>query len=143
MGTAFIPVFEDAESHWPDDLCGKCLAKAANLLDKHCKELSIPTLFDFFSMTRETMITEVLDGDPEDPTTYDEALIPDEKWFDTSDGLATVKPLIDFVRANKSRFAKFDPLDLPDCVLQDLESFERHLSRAAERGVRWHLLIDY
>lgn len=142
MGTAFFPVFEDAESYFPDDINGKCLARAANLLDKHCKAQAVPTLCDFFSVSRDTMIIEVLDGDPDDPTSYDASQLPEEHWFGTEAGLRTVRLLIDYVRENNSRFTEFDWIGLPDCVLGDLKAFEKHLTAAAKRGTRWHLVID-
>lgn len=143
MGSAFIPVFESDEPGWPDDINGKCLARAANQLDKACKEASLPTLFEFFSMPRDTMIVEMFDGDPDDPSTYDESQLPEEKWFDAIAGLVTVRHLIEVVRSNQERFAEHDPVDLPNCVLEDLEAFERHLSTANKKGVRWHFEIDY
>lgn len=135
MGVAFYPVFEDRDD-WPDDINGKCLARAADLFDKPCKKAATATLYDFFSMSRDTMIAELLGGDPDDPSTYDESKLPEEHWHDAALGLKTVRFLLEFVRSNSNLFTDCV------CVLEDLEAFERHLSRAAAQNIRWHLAID-
>src|SRR5688572_10830107 len=99
MGVAFYPVFEDGSGGWTDDINGKCLARAADLFDKRCKKASIPTLYDFFSMSRETMIEELLGGDPDDPSTFDESKLPEEHWHDAAIGLKTVRFLLEFLRS--------------------------------------------
>ena len=134
MGVAFYPVFEDGIGDWPDDIDGKALASAADKLDEVARDSGVPTLYDFYSMTREQAITDVLDGDPEDPTTYDESIVPEEKWFDCSDGLRTVRAVLGAAKSSNTK-------DL-DAVVADLDAFERNLVHAAKRQVRWHLVID-
>ncbi len=136
MGVAFYPVFEGGSVRSANDINGKCLARAADLFDKPCQQASLPTLYDFFSMSRDTMIAELLGGDPDDPSTYDESKLPDEHWYAAALGLRTVRFLLEFVITNASRFADYD------CVREDLEAFERSLSHAAEQNIRWHLAID-
>ena len=134
MGVAFYPVFEDENGDWPDDINGKALASAADKLDEIARRSGVPTLYDFYSMTREQAIADVLDGDPEDPTTYDPSRVPGEKWFDCNDGLRTVRALLsssDSVGTHEH-----------DITVADLLAFERLLVDAAMRQVRWHLVID-
>ena len=82
------------------------------------------------------MIAELLDGDPDEPATYDEAKIPNEHWFEPSEGLRTVRALLDYLRKDGAM------ADGVNDIRQDLEAFERYLISAAQRGVRWHLVIE-
>ena len=136
MGVAFYPVFEDDSSSWAEYIVGKCLARAADEFGKPCRKASLPTLYDFFSMTRADMIAELLGGDPDDPTTFDAAKIPEEHWFDAASGLKTVRCLLEFVRPKIASTPEYR------CACDDLEAFERNLIKAAEQNVRWHLAID-
>ena len=136
MGAAFYPVFEDRSDGWPDDVNGKCLSRAADKLDKICRSRKVRTLYDFYSMTRDQAITELLDGDPEDPTSYDNNKLPEEVWYDSHEGLETVRVLLEHVRGNDVN------LDDHECVVADLEVLERHLADAVRRNARWHLVVD-
>jgi hypothetical protein len=119
-----------------DDINGKCLARVANQLDTIAKKAKVSTLYDFYSMTREQAIAELLGGDPDDPSTFDESAVPAEAWYDPQVALQTVRALLEFVRKDG------DAIEDVGCVREDLEAFERHLVTAAERNVRWHLVID-
>lgn len=137
MGVAFYPVFSKLEQDWPDDINGKVLARAADCLDRVAKKANVPTLYDFYSITREDMICELLGGDPDDPATYDETKLLEEKWFDPDDGLRTLSVLIDYVERNPEAIVKQAD------VLDDLLAFKRHLMCAKDAGHLWHLAIDY
>jgi hypothetical protein len=137
MGVAFYPVFEDGSGGWTDHINGKCLAQAADVFDAPCKKALVPTLLDFFSMSRETMIAELLGGDPDDPASYDETKLSEEQWHDAALGVKTVRLLLEFAHSNASLFTNYD------CVREDLEAFERQLTLASEQNIRWHLGIDY
>lgn len=132
MGVAYYPIFEDGSGGWADDINGKCLARSAQALDQIAKQLGVPGLKHFYSMTREQMICELQDGDPQDPSTYDESRLPQEIWHEASAGLRTVRALLDNLPAICEGTGTRD----------DLQAFERYLVDAAGRGVRWHLVID-
>ncbi|QDT71673.1 hypothetical protein [Lacipirellula limnantheis] len=136
MGVAFYPVFEDGSGGCSEDINGKCLARAANVFDRPCKKAKVPTLYDFFSMSREQMVAELFDGDPGEPSNYNESQLPEEHWHEAALGLRTVQFLLEFVQANVDRIADHE------CVREDLVVFERQLSQAAAKGVRWHLAIE-
>jgi hypothetical protein len=95
MGVAFYPTFEDEKNERLDDIDGKRLARAADVLTKIASLARVPSLYDFYSMTRVQMIGNFLDGDPEDPSTYDESKLPEEHWHLASAGLQTVRALLD------------------------------------------------
>jgi len=82
------------------------------------------------------MIIELLDGDPDDPKTYDETKLPPVAWHDPTAGLTTVRALLEYIRHDGTGIDNLDDLR------EDLEAFERLLERAAERGTRWHLSIS-
>lgn len=136
MCVAFYPVFEDGDGDWPDDINGKCLARAADYLEKVARTNKVVGLYDYCSMTREQMIVELLDGDPDEKLSYDPKALPEVHWHAPEDGLQTVRVLLDSVRQNRTT------LDDAECLLKDLEAFERHLAEAANRRVRWHLVVD-
>jgi hypothetical protein len=132
MGVAYYPVFEDGSGGWADDINGKCLAQSADLLERIAKQVGVPGLNHFYSMTRAQMICDLQDGDPDDPSTYDESRIPQEIWHEASAGLRTVRALLDNLSG--------------DCegtgIREDLQAFERYLADAVGRNVRWHLVVD-
>jgi hypothetical protein len=136
MGVAFFAVFEDGSGGWCDDINGKCLARAADILDRVAKMHKVPTLYEYFSMTRDQAISELLGGDPDDPTSYAADKVPEETWYDSQEGLRTVRILLDHVRNHEL------PIEHLKDVIDDLEAFERYLADAASRGIRWHLAID-
>lgn len=135
MGVAFYPVFENGSGEWPDDIDGVCLARVSDQFDKSCKKASLPTLYDFYSMTRDAMIVELLDGDPDDPSSFDETKIPPEGWFDPAIGLRTVQFLILHLQSNTESFSD------SKSVREDLEAFEKKLQEAVLSNTRWHLVV--
>jgi len=59
----------------------------------------------------------------------------EERWHSPEVGLATVRALL--------KHGGTTPEGLPDGVQEDLTEFERVLSNAQERGLRWHIAVDY
>jgi hypothetical protein len=136
MGVACYPTFEDENNESRNDIDGKRLARAANALTRIASLARVPGLYDFYSMTRVQMIGDLLDGDPEDPSTYDESKLPEEHWHSASAGLLTVRALL------QSLATEAPVMDDISGVREDLEAFGRHLVLAAARNVRWHLVVD-
>ncbi|MBX3413989.1 MAG: hypothetical protein KF708_14965 [Pirellulales bacterium] len=133
MGVAFYPTFEDGNPDGLAEIAGKPLARAADVLAKVAKRWNVPDLYHFYSMDRHQMIVELLDGDPDDPASYDESKLLPEHWHEPTAGLATVRALLEYVRHDGS--------SIDDLVREDLETFERLLQSAIDRGTRWHLTI--
>jgi hypothetical protein len=132
MGVAIFPMIEDGAG-WSDRTDGKCLSRAMDVLDKAAKRAKVPKLFDFYSHSREDSIIEHLGGDPEDPTTFNEADILPTKWHSVAAGLLTVRALLGFVRDDGAGINNLQ------CVRDDLEEFERVLVNAERSGKRWYL----
>lgn len=134
MGVFLFPAVEGETTGWAEfRSAGKPLARVILQLEKIAKKNQLSPLYDFYDMLREQAIAELLGGDPDDPSTYDEAKIPAEKWFDPSEGLETVEFYIQYVEGHAVDFHN------PDSVLKDLREFERILRAAKSAGKRWHL----
>jgi len=133
MGVAIYPVLEDGSGGWTNRINGKCLSHAVKVLDKIAKKRKVPQLFSFYSWSREDAIIEQLGGDPEDPSTFDESKIIPGRWFSATDGLVTIRALLEYMTSDGSGIAN------PQFVQEDLEELERVLANAAANGVRWYL----
>jgi len=134
MGVFVYPVIQRPCASWAEfQSAGKALAKAALDLDKAAKRDGVQPLYQFYGMSREQAIAEVLGGDPDDPSSYDETKVPTEVWFEAGAGLKTVSWCIQYVEDHPGKFGN------PDSVLNDLRDFERILNQAKSLGLRWHL----
>ena len=134
MGVLVYPVIENQTADWTRfRTASKPLAKVVLDLEKATKRDGVASLYKFFSMSREQAIADILGGEPEDPSSYDESKVPEETWFDVAPGLKTIGCYTRYVEEHRSKFAA------PDLVLEDLREFERILSQAKALGLRWHL----
>ena len=134
MGVMIYPVIENQTADWTQfRTASKPFSKVVLDLEKAVKREGVRSLYDFFSMSREGAIAEVLGGDPDDPSSYEESKLPEETWFDTEAGLQTIACYTRYVEEHRSKLAA------PDSVLEDLREFERILSQAKALGLRWHL----
>ena len=134
MGVFVYPVIEGEPASWTAfESAGKPLAKVATDLETVAKRHGVQPLYGFYSMSREQAIAEVLGGDPDDPSSYDETKVPTEAWFEAEAGLKTVLWCSQYVEEHRNRFGE------PDAILNDLREFERILSLAKSLGLRWHL----
>ena len=121
------------ESEVPGAACAEGTGKSLLYFHRHigdlAERLNLTPLSAFFSRSREDILAYLRDAGVErDPET-----VPDEKWSDPGEGLATVRGVLDALRA--------DPSDVPEPakIIADLEEIERALTVAAEAGVRFHL----
>jgi hypothetical protein len=112
--------------------CGKVLERAQRQIDGIARRLNLTPLEDFISTDPEEIrgYMEDLGGVP------DGVQFPAEQWFDPSDGLKTVRGLLNHLRNDPSGVRNLQG------VLQDLEATEEVLAAAAKQGTRFHLAID-
>ena len=87
-------------------------------------------LMEFFSMSPADALATFGEGAGLGPG--DLGKFPPENWFPPQDGLKTVRALLGETSER-----------LPEGAHEDLLEFERVLSVAAERGLQWHLVVDY
>ena len=111
---------------------GTALCEAERSLGRLAGELGVKPLMDFFGQA--VADTGVFSDDELDEM---EDQLPAAAWFEARQGLATVEGL--------ERHLEDHPEDLAEAaaVRAELEQWSRVLRRAAERGVRWHLEVDF
>lgn len=130
MAAGWTVVYESdvpAPSYGPT--AGKSLLYYHHQIDELARHLGLTPLSAFFSRNPQDIIRYMQDlGVEPDP-----AMLPDEEWFDPSEGLVTVRGLLVQLRA--------DVGDIPEParVISDLEMIEKALLIAVDRGVRFHL----
>jgi hypothetical protein len=109
-----------------DFVDGKAVGRAEESLEKIARKLGVTPLMEFFSASSEELAEFEVDLPDAPPA----------KFFAANEGLKTVSALRGFLEQN--------PKGVNDgaLVLEDLRSFERVLSKAAENGVSWHLSVD-
>ena len=64
--------------------------------------------------------------------------LPQPQWYNPTDGLLTVRALIDFLAAAPTALgSETQP------VLAELREYERVLFKTAQRGLRWHVAVSW
>ncbi len=107
---------------------GKALARSLNTLDAICRKRGVEKFSSFISVDRESALSFL---EAEDIT---DVSVPEEKWFNPSLPLNTVRNIADALRAQG------DDGNLP--ILQELEICERLLMAARKHGVNVHFSVD-
>ena len=133
MSAALYIVLEKPIEGFKHFVNGKALAHASELLDTLAKKIGTKPLMNFWSAAPEE-----LNGMAEDlgvTMKVNARPFSSERWFAATDGLATVQALRAAASAEKI-------VNL-ERVLADLDEFERVLNEANEKGVGWHLAVDF
>jgi hypothetical protein len=133
MSAALYIVLERKDSGLDTYVDGKALSRAEGELKALAQSLQVTPLMNFFSMNPEDLVAEVEGLGAELP---DEAP-PAEEWFSATDGLVTVRKLLQHVDAN------FDSVPSGNEVANELTGFAHLLEQAEKCGIRWHLAVDY
>jgi hypothetical protein len=106
---------------------GKALGRFEKELAEIAERCGVQPLMSFFS-TNVDDASEFLQNEG-----LADVEVPEEQWFPPQDGLRTVEALLREI-ANVPELAD---------VRTDLLAFQNVLRRALERGIRWHLAIDF
>lgn len=137
MGVAYFISPEphpESAGHIDCDVNGKTLANLGDAaLDRVCREAGVRPLSEFFSLNPDEALA-FLEGQGIDPPPGG---LPPELWFDAADGLRTFRALL--ARAPELANRRFTA----DDVTAELERFIEVLTALAERGIRWHLTVDF
>jgi hypothetical protein len=112
---------------------GNMLSRENDALERLAKKIGATPLLSFFGTSPEELASLV--GDEAKSVGGLRAKAIEEQWFSAEDGLNSVRKLI-------SHF-QFVEVQKADQVLSNLKEFERVLEEASQRGIRWHLAIDY
>lgn len=133
MSAALYIVLEEREPGFDVFVNGKALSAELDALDALATAAGVAPLLEFFSQSMND-----LEGILEDEgLTLEDLEVPEEKWYDTADGLATVRGMLRQLDMNP------DAVSDATSVAQDLAAFERVLVQAAAKGIRWHLAADF
>lgn len=133
MSAALYIVLEDDDPGFDAFVNGKALSGECDSLDSLASGIGVKPLMAFFSQN-----VEELEGFLEvELEASSELEIPQEQWFDATDGLKTVIAIMKQLESNP------DGVRNAVSVTRDLVEFESVLGKAAANGVRWHLAVDY
>jgi len=106
---------------------GKAIARSEKQLAEIAERCGVHPLMDFFS-TNPDEAAEFLNGEG-----LADLEIPAEQWFSPQEGTRTVQALLREIE------------NVPETadIKTDLLEFENVLRQAQEKGIRWHLAVDY
>jgi hypothetical protein len=132
MGAALYIVVDSEEPGFDTFVNGKALAQAEGKLAEAAQRAGVTPLMDFFGVSPADLegVAEEFEA-AEDVT----AVSATEAWFDPEDGLRTVGALLATLES--------DPAALGAHVRDELLELSSVLSQAKQRGLRWHLAVDY
>ena len=135
MAASLYIVVEGEDPGFDIFVNGHALARNEDALEQLAERLKVSPLLAFFSAD-ENSIALLLDqgGGRQDPG----CVLPRPQWFEASEGLLTVRVLMDFLIASPTALGSET---LP--VLKELHAYERVLRKAAERNLRWHLAVSW
>jgi hypothetical protein len=134
MGVAlYVTLEQEIPGIDASTVCGKFLAKAQTKLDGIAKEDGLTPLAEFIS-TDPDEVRDFLEGEGGVP---DGIEIPAEQWFEPSAGLKTVRGLLKHLQEDRSGVPNLDG------VIADLKATEGVFVASADRGVRFHLAVDF
>ena len=132
MGAGLYIVVNSPEPGFDTFVNGKALARAEGKLTAAAEKLGVIPLMSFFSMSQDDVDAAAEEfGLSEDAVGSAGA----ERWFEPKDGLRTVRALLALLDT--------EPNSLGPGVLEDLLGFAKVLETATERGLRWHVAVDY
>lgn len=135
MAASMYIVVEGDDPGFDTFVNGHALARNEDALERLARHLDIKPLLDFFSadMNSMALLLEQGAGDP-DWTDH----LPQPQWFTADDGLASVRPLIGFLRISPAALGTDTAT-----VLYELKEFERVLAKTQQYGLRWHLAVSW
>jgi hypothetical protein len=131
MGSFLTIQLERPLCNAPDPLVGRCLARTQAQLDLIPERLGLEPLRSFLSMS-EGEARELRENLPEWNSWFE------TRWFDAAAGLATVRGLLDHLRAHPDEAAG---LIYHEDVLKDLEAAANLLTAARQEEVRFYFGI--
>jgi hypothetical protein len=129
VSAALFIVLNAADPGFEVFVNGKALSRHEAVLAELALEVGAKPLMEFFSASADALgdLDEEAGLSPEELG----AAMP-ETWFAPEDGLSTVRAMLAQPAGR-----------LPAGVAEELREFERVLSSAAERQLKWHLSVDY
>ena len=114
---------------------GRALARNEDALERLAIRLGVRPLIDFFSADQNSMALLIEEGAGNADLLEK---LPAPQWYSGSDGLASVRPLLQALRDEPAQLGS-DSEGLRD----ELQEFEVVLQKTADRNLRWHLAVSW
>jgi hypothetical protein len=128
---SYFIVLEEQSPNLDTYVNGNHLSDETKKLERLAKQIGVKPLMSFFSINPQELNSLLGDASPAEL-----GLTPtEEKWFSAEDGLRTIRALTDHFETEHS------VANAP--LLSELREFEKVLSAAHQKNIRWHLAIDY
>ena len=135
MAVSMYIVVEGEDPGFDIFVNGQALARNEDALEQLAERLRVSPLLEFFSADENSMslLLEQGTGNPEWANH-----LPQPQWFNPSDGLLTVRTLIDFLATAPAALGS----DTQQVVFE-LREYERVLRKTAQHGLQWHLAVSW
>jgi hypothetical protein len=114
---------------------GRALARNEDAVEKLALSLGVRPLIEFFSADENSMSLLLEEGAGNKDLIK---RLPPSQWYFGSEGLATVRALLESLRDEPHKLGTEGPQ-----VLEELEDYARVLAKTEERGLRWHLAVSW
>jgi hypothetical protein len=114
---------------------GRALARHEDALEKLALSLGVRPLIEFFSADETSMSLLIEEGAGNAELIK---RLPPTQWYFGSEGLATVEALLEALKDEPQKLGTEGPQ-----VLEELEQYQRVLSKTEARGLRWHLAVSW
>jgi len=135
MAASLYIVVEGEDPGFDIFVNGHALARNEDALERLAERLNVHPLLEFFSADENSMAL-LLEQGAADPEWARH--LPQPQWFDASDGLLTVRALLDFLGTTPAALgSETHP------VLSELREYERVLRKTAQRGLHWHVAVSW
>lgn len=107
---------------------GKALMREIDRLDSAARRKNVSPITSLLSESQADLRAK-LEADGFDPS---KMRLPSELWFDSVDGLKSIRAIAEYVGANLNDFKQ------PNPILRDLKAAEALLTAASTAGVKFH-----
>jgi hypothetical protein len=135
MAASLYIVVEGEDPGFDIFVNGHGLARNEDALERLAERLKVSPLLEFFSADENSMalLLEQGAGNPEWAHH-----LPEPQWFAAGTGLVTVCALLDFLQQTPMALGSETAM-----VVSELREYQRVLSKAAQRRLRWHLAVSW
>jgi hypothetical protein len=135
MAASLYIVVEGEDPGFDTFVNGHAIARNEDALERLAGHLRVSPLLSFFSADENSMaqLLEIGSGNP-DWATH----LPQPQWFTASEGLLTVRALLDVLTKLPAALGSETA-----AVLFELREYERVLIKTEQHSLRWHLAASW
>jgi hypothetical protein len=114
---------------------GRALARNEDAVERLALRLGVKPLIEFFSADENSMSLLIEEGAGNRELMHK---LPPPQWYSAADGLITVEALVAALEHEPQQFGSEG-----EQVLGELLEYQRVLSKARDRQMRWHLAVSW